>query len=99
MTEPAEPGFLGRLRARYPLLNRVMIAQGRYDDSKGDFYAAGITYFTIFALFPILMVGFAIGGFILASQPELLAEIQERIKSTISGDCLLYTSPSPRDRS
>ena len=32
------------------------------------------------------MVGFAIGGFILASRPDLLAEIQEQIKSTVSGD-------------
>ena len=63
-----------------------MRAQGRYQDSKGDFYAAGITYFTIFALFPLLMVGFAIGGFVLANRPDLLAEIQEQIKSTISGD-------------
>jgi membrane protein len=63
-----------------------MRAQERYQNSKGDFYAAGITYFTIFALFPMLMVAFAIGGFILASHPELLAEIQERIKSTVSGD-------------
>ena len=63
-----------------------MRAQQRYQDSKGDFYAAGITYFTIFALFPLLMMGFAIGGFILASRPDLLAEIQEQIKSTISGD-------------
>ena len=86
MTEPAEPGFLGRLRARYPLLNRVMIAQGRYDDSKGDFYAAGITYFTIFALFPLLMIGFAAGGFVLASRPDLLAEIQAKISTSVSGD-------------
>ena len=29
----------------------------RYDGAKGDFYAAGkITYFTIFALFPMLML-------------------------------------------
>ena len=63
-----------------------MRAQERYQDSKGDFYAAGITYFTIFALFPLLMVAFAIAGFILASQPDLLAEITERIKSTVSGD-------------
>ena len=63
-----------------------MRAQERYQDSKGDFYAAGITYFTIFALFPLLMVGFAIGGFVLANQPELLAEVKERIKSTVSGD-------------
>ncbi|AEV71153.1 ribonuclease, putative [Mycolicibacterium rhodesiae NBB3] len=84
--EPDKPGFLDRLRARYHWFDHVMRAQERYQDSKGDFYAAGITYFTIFALFPMLMVGFAIGGFILVSQPELLAEIQERIKSAVSGD-------------
>ena len=63
-----------------------MRAQERYQDSKGDFYAAGITYFTIFALFPLLMVAFAIAGFVLARQPDLLAEITRRIKSTVSGD-------------
>jgi membrane protein len=86
MEEPAKPGFLDRLRSRYGWFDHVMRAQGRYQDSKGDFYAAGITYFTIFALFPLLMVGFAIGGFILANQPDLLAEIEERIKSSVSGD-------------
>ena len=84
--KPDKPGILDRLRARYRWFDHAMRAQERYQDSKGDFYAAGITYFTIFALFPMLMVGFAIGGFILANQPELLAEIQERIKSTVSGD-------------
>ena len=78
--------MVDRLRARYHWFDHAMRAQERYQDSKGDFYAAGITYFTIFALFPMLMVAFAIGGFILASQPELLADIQERIKSTVSGD-------------
>jgi membrane protein len=63
-----------------------MRAQERYRDSKGDFFAAGITYFTVFAIFPVLMVGFAIGGFVLSRQPDLLAEIEQRIKSTVSGD-------------
>src|SRR5690348_10688932 len=84
--EPAKPGILDRLRARYPWFDHVMRAQGRYTDAKGDFYAAGITYFTIFALFPLLMVGFAVGGFILVNQPDLLVEIEARIKSTVSGD-------------
>src|SRR6478752_6519637 len=84
--EPAKPGILDRLRTRYHWFDHTMRAQERYQDSKGDFYAAGITYFTIFALFPMLMVGFAIGGFILANEPALLAEIQERIKTTITGD-------------
>ncbi len=86
MTEPAKPGILARLRARFGWFDHVMRAQERYQDSKGDFFAAGITYFTVFAIFPVLMVGFAIGGFVLSRQPELLAEIEERIKSTVSGD-------------
>ena len=86
MTEPAKPGVLDRLRARWAWFDHVMRAQERYNDSKGDFYAAGITYFTIFALFPLLMVGFAVGGFVLASQPDLMAEIEDKIKATISGD-------------
>lgn len=86
MTEPAKPGILDRFRTRYKWFDHVMRAQERYQDSKGDFYAAGITYFTIFALFPMLMVAFAIAGFVLASQPDLLAEITDKIKSTVSGD-------------
>jgi membrane protein len=86
MSEPAKPGFLDRLRARYGWFDHVMRAQERYQDSKGDFYAAGITYFTIFALFPLLMVGFAAAGFVLSRNPELLADITAQIKSKVSGD-------------
>src|ERR1700741_2531258 len=86
MTEPAKPGILERFRTRYPWFDHVMRAQQRYQDSKGDFYAAGITYFTIFALFPLLMVGFAAGGFVLSRNPELLTDIEAQIKSKVSGD-------------
>ena len=86
MSEPAKPGILDRFRTRFKWFDHVMRAQERYQDSKGDFYAAGITYFTIFALFPLLMVAFSIAGFVLASQPDLLAEVTDKIKSTVSGD-------------
>lgn len=87
MTEPAKkPGALDRFRARYGWFDHVMRAQERYVTSKGRFYAAGITYFTIFALFPLLMVGFAAAGFVLTRQPDVLADIENRIKATVSGD-------------
>ncbi|MDT5249939.1 MAG: rane protein, partial [Mycobacterium sp.] len=86
MTEPAKPGVMDRLRARFTWFDRVMRAQERYNDTDGNFYAAGITYFTIFALFPLLMVGFAVGGFVLASRPELLESVEQSIKSSVSGD-------------
>lgn len=86
MSEPAKPGIMDRLRARYGWFDHVMRAQERYQESKGDFYAAGVTYFTVFAIFPMLMVAFAIAGFVLASQPGLLVEIEDKIKSSVSGD-------------
>src|SRR4051812_1865795 len=86
MTEPAKPGVLDRLRARYGWFDHAMRAQERYQDSKGDFYAAGVTYFTVFALFPLLMIGFAAAGFVLARNPDLLADIAAQIKSKVSGD-------------
>jgi len=86
MPEPAKPGILDRLRARYGWFDHAMRAQERYQDSKGDFYAAGITYYTIFALFPLAMVAFSVAGFVLASRPDLLAGIQDQIKAAVSGD-------------
>jgi membrane protein len=86
VNEQEKPGFLDRLRTRFPWFDRVMRAQDRYNECNGNFYAAGITYFTIFALFPLLMVGFAAGGFVLSRKPELLSEIEDRIRSVVSGD-------------
>ncbi len=78
--------LLARLRNRYPWLDRAVGAQQRYEAAQGDFYAAGVSYFTIFAIFPLLMVGFAVVGFVLASRPEQLAEIDSRVKAAVPGD-------------
>jgi membrane protein len=85
MSEPAAPGRLDQLRARYHWFDHVMRAWDRYQTRKGDFFAAGITYFTVFAIFPLTMVAFAGAGFALASRPDLLRQVEERIKTTVSG--------------
>ncbi len=85
MTEHT-PGIVDRLRARYGWFDHVMRAQERYSDGKGNFCAAGLTYFTIFAMFPLLMVGFATGGFVLSRRPGLLHHIEERIRVSVSGE-------------
>lgn len=79
-------GLLARLRSRYPWLDHAVRAQQRYDSAQGDFYAAGISYFTLFAIFPLLMVGFAVVGFVLASRPQQLAEIDSRVKAAVPGE-------------
>ncbi|MFI6870027.1 inner membrane protein YhjD [Nocardia sp. NPDC050406] len=74
----------GWIQAR-PWLDHMVRAGGQYQRQRGDYYAAGITYFTVLSLFPMLMVGFAIAGFILASNPDLLTEIQAKIVENIPG--------------
>jgi membrane protein len=85
MSEPATPGILDRLRARFGWFDHVMRAYQRFDDRKGGFLAAGLTYYTIFALFPLLMVGFAVFGFLLARRHDLLRTIDEHIRSSVPG--------------
>lgn len=86
MSESAQPGLLDRLRARYGWFDRVMQANERFNDARGNYFAAGLTYYTIFALFPLLMVGFGVGGFVLARRPALLAEIDRKVRAAVPGN-------------
>ena len=86
MPDSEKPGVLDRLRARFGWFDHVMRAQERYNSRQGNFFAAGITYFTVFALFPLLMIGFAAAAFVLSRQPDVLHDIENRIKDATSGD-------------
>ncbi len=85
MSESAKPGVMNRLRARFDWLDHVMRAYQRFGGGNGGFFAAGLTYYTIFALFPLLMVGFAVFGFLLTVHPRLLNTIDDHIRSQVSG--------------
>ena len=86
MSEPAKPGILGRLRARYEWFDHVMRANERFNHRKGNYFAAGLTYYTIFALFPLAMVGLAAGGFVLSHRPDLLSKVDQKITATVPGN-------------
>ncbi|MFE9582271.1 inner membrane protein YhjD [Nocardia sp. NPDC006044] len=77
-------GIERRIQA-LPWLDHLVRAGGRYQRQRGDYYAAGITYFTVLSLFPLLMVAFAIAGFVLSSNPDLLGEVQTKIVDNIPG--------------
>jgi membrane protein len=83
--DTTEPTAMERARERMPWLDHVMRAGARYTDRHGDHYAAAITYFSVLALVPILMVAFAVAGFVLRSQPDLLAQIQASITAQVPG--------------
>ncbi|ORW26326.1 inner membrane protein YhjD [Mycolicibacter nonchromogenicus] len=86
VTDKSKPGVIDRLRARYGWFDHAVRAQERYDSRQGNFFAAGMSYYTIFALFPLAMVGFSVGGFLLSRRPEVLDEIERRIKHSIPGE-------------
>lgn len=84
--DDSKPGFLERQRAAHPRFDHVVRAGLRYQDNKGNYYAAGLTYFTVLAVVPIIMVVFSVAGFVLAGRPELLDQIQQVIAENIPGE-------------
>lgn len=77
-------GIERRIQAK-PWLDHLVRAAGRYQRQRGNYYAAGITYFTVLSLFPLLMIAFAVAGVILSSNPALLGELQAKIVENIPG--------------
>jgi membrane protein len=85
VSESAKPGMLDRLRARYAWFDHAMRANDWFDENRGNFYAAGLTYYTIFALFPLLMVGFSAVGFLLSRRPDVLSAIDNKVRAAVPG--------------
>ena len=81
-TDPGEPSFLARQREQRPWLDHLVRAGGRFTDNKGDYFAAGITYYTVLALVPIVMVAFAAFGFVLAGNQDLLNQVQDKVATS-----------------
>lgn len=75
--------WLTRQREARPWLDHLVRAGGRFTAQKGDYFAAGITYYTLLALIPIVMVAFAALGFALAGDAERLASVQANIASSV----------------
>ncbi|MGH3829436.1 MAG: inner membrane protein YhjD [Pseudonocardiaceae bacterium] len=76
-----KPGLLQRYRLRYPWLDQLARAGQSYTAHHGDHYAAAITFFSVLSLVPLLMIAFAVAGFVLAGDPELLGHLQDQIQT------------------
>ncbi len=71
-------------RAR-PALAHLVAAYRHYQANHGNDLAAAITYFSFLALFPLVLLGVSITGFVLASRPELQSELFSRVSSGLPG--------------
>ncbi len=78
-----KPSRFAQLRARYEWLDHLVRAGTRYTERHGDHYAAAITYFSVLSLVPLILVGFAIAGYVLFFNPSLLTELQKGISENL----------------
>ncbi|MBO0873739.1 MAG: inner membrane protein YhjD [Pseudonocardia sp.] len=86
MADQPETSKLAALRARHEWLDHLLRAGTRYTERHGDHYAAAITYFSVLALVPLLMIAFAVAGFVLAARPDLLADLINGITGAVPGE-------------
>jgi membrane protein len=77
---------IDRFRARHGWLNHLVLAGQRYRVSHGDHYAAAITYFSVLAVVPMLMIAFAVVGFVLAAHPALIDALKAEIATSVPGE-------------
>ncbi|MFT3663158.1 MAG: YhjD/YihY/BrkB family envelope integrity protein [Gordonia sp. (in: high G+C Gram-positive bacteria)] len=72
-------------RARWPWLAHILDTVERYEQRRGNAYAAAISFTLILSLVPMLMVTFAAAGFVLASRPELVEQMIDAVVSAMPG--------------
>lgn len=85
-------GVVDRLKARWRGLraehSSVDVAAGswtRLGDTNGNLYAGAITYFSFLALFPLLLLGVSILGFVLSGHPDTLQTLLDKIATNVPG--------------
>ena len=89
----AKPSKVEQLRERYPWLDHLVRAGARFTDHHGTHYAAAITYFSILSLVPLLMIAFAVAGYVLFFNPSYLDEIRKAITTAVPGNLAATLNP------
>ncbi|MGI5125780.1 inner membrane protein YhjD [Pseudonocardia sp. CA-107938] len=79
----APPSWFQRLRDRHLWLDHMVRAGERYTERHGDHYAGAITYFSVLALFPLILVAVSGLGYALFLQPDLLDQLKTGIKNNV----------------
>ncbi len=72
-----------RARRRFPWLEHFARAVTRFSDTRANRLAAALTYTSFLAVFPVLLLGFAILGFVLNGNPAALAKVTDYLHDNI----------------
>jgi membrane protein len=74
-----------RLRSRHEWLDHLARASARYHEHHGNHFAAAVTFFTVLAAVPLLMIAFAAAGYVLFFNQSLLTELEAALASALPG--------------
>src|SRR5699024_3822780 len=58
----------------------------RYMAQGGNQYSAGVTYYSVLAIFPLFMLMVAVLATVLANRDDLMEQVQEAITGAVEGD-------------
>lgn len=75
-----------KLTERFPWLAHLVATVKRYNQCRGNFYAAGLTYYSIFAILPGLMLIFAAIGFVFVFNPGALRDLYDALPGSLSNN-------------
>ena len=81
-----DPGAVDKVRERSPFVDHIMRTLDRYGSEGGNQFAAATTYYSVLAIFPLLMLLTAGAATVLASRPDLFQQLQDQITESVSGD-------------
>ena len=96
---PAERSFASRMVLRgkriasQKSVKHLIRAITRYGDRLGSQFAGAMTYFSFLSLVPILMVGFAVAGIVLANNESLLTQLEKQITGILGTELAAKITP------
>jgi len=76
---------LAAMRERYAWVDHLIRAKGHYDEVRGDRLAASVTYFGFLSLFPLLIVAYALLGYLVEFFPDIRASVTEFLSEQFPG--------------
>lgn len=85
-TREDEPGAIDKFRDKWPWFDHIMRMQQRYGEEGGNQFAAGITYFSVLSIFPLLMLTFSIIAMVLAGNQELMDQVINKVTDSAGGE-------------
>jgi membrane protein len=75
--------WVGRLGERFEWVDHLSRAGRRYFEQRGNHFAAAVAFFSVLTAVPLLMVAFAATSYVLWFSPELLADLEHSIATTV----------------